>query len=137
MDAESFRSTFENFLGTERFVKFVRQGAVPRLLYWQEREWDRFIEKHPEFASALPKLGVLLRFCFVHRQELVQDRIEVFHGTVRYDDAYMAEHKRLFPYANAAPYITHGRDYPDDTIEVWHCPRCRQLAARYTFGRED
>jgi len=137
MDVELFRNTFEGFLGTERFVKFVRKGAVPRLLYWQERDWDRFIEAHPEFSPALPQLEVLLRFCVLHRQDLVQDRIEVFHGTVRYNDAYMAEQNRLFPYANAAPYIAHGRAYPDDTIEVWYCPRCRQLASRYTFVKED
>ncbi|WP_223619990.1 hypothetical protein [Lysobacter sp. ESA13C] len=136
MDAKSFRNALERFLGEERFTKFVRRGAVPRLLYWQEREWERFIEAHPEFAPAFTQLDVLLRFCVLHGEDLLHDHIEVFHGTARYDDAYIAERQRLFPYANAAPYITQGLPYTGDTIAVWYCPRCRQLASRFKFVRE-
>lgn len=49
---ESIRERFRNHVGDERYRSFVYRvpGSTEgtRLLFWQEREWERFVEQNPD-----------------------------------------------------------------------------------------
>ncbi|ALN57355.1 hypothetical protein GLE_2005 [Lysobacter enzymogenes] len=128
MDAAALRDALEDFLGAARFAKFKAAGFEPRMFYWQEREWDRFVEAHPQFAPAQPELAALLRFCLLHRQDLLPDRIEVVHATVYYVRDEAEPSATRFPHSGLGPYYTQGAPHPDPTHAVWYCPTCRELA---------
>jgi hypothetical protein len=60
-DTNALRQAFSNFLGEDRFRRFVRQGfRKNRLRFWQEQEWERFIAAHPEFAVGMDELAVAM-----------------------------------------------------------------------------
>lgn len=128
MDARTLRAALETFLGEQRFIKFITAGFEPRMFYWQEREWDRFVDAHPQFAAALPRLADLLRFCLLHRQDLQPDHVRVIHATVYYVRDSGERSASLFPHASLGPYYTQGVPHPEPMHAVWYCPTCRELA---------
>src|SRR5436305_10464151 len=98
--AAALRQALADFLGEERFRKFVRQGIHRgRLRFWQEQEWARFTAAHPESAVSLEELAVALRICELHGQELLPDTVEVFRGCIDHTQWYGEARQRLFPHA--------------------------------------
>lgn len=52
-EAAALRQALAIFLGPERFRKFIQQFRPSKgLRYWQEQEWSRFLNAHPDFAIA-------------------------------------------------------------------------------------
>ena len=62
---DQIRRLFEEFIGTERFEKFVARGFEPRLRFWQEQELERFYLRHPDLRRDLADIQVILRICQV------------------------------------------------------------------------
>ena len=135
-EAVALRQALADFLGDERFRKFVHQGVRRgRLRFWQEQEWDRFASAHPEFAVGLEELAVVLRICRLHGDELLPDTVEVFHGCRDYAKWYIEACNKLFPHASSAPWSTEGMPFDGDRIEVWYCRACRQAKAEWESKR--
>lgn len=136
MDAAALRLAFADFLGEERFRKFVRQGLRRgRLRFWQEEAWSLFITAHPEFAVSLDELRVALRVCEVHGRELLPGTAKVFHGCRDYADHYIKARNELFPHAMSGPVSTEGAAFTGDSVEVWYCPECRDAEVAWRAGR--
>lgn len=128
----------ESFLGTARFTEFLcaglvnagfpefrHAGLVPRLRYWQEVEWRKFIFVHPEFDIPVEELEAVLRFCEVHRQELHPETVEVFRGNLDWSPRYTQVRSELFPYAEQDPVSSEGNAQFPSHVTVWYCAACR------------
>src|SRR4051812_27000356 len=64
-NAAALRQALADFLGAERFRKFVRQlRGAGRLRFWQEQEWGRFVAIRPDFAASGNDLVIALRVCW-------------------------------------------------------------------------
>ena len=139
--AKELLSTLEAFLGEDRFHRFISQGFTPRrrywlkheprLRYWQEQQWQRFAEAHPEFAVSMAELEIILRICELHRLELQQDFEEVFHGNMDYTPEYTEACLRLFPHSETGPIPTEGLPFEGERVEVFYCPECRRAEAHW------
>jgi hypothetical protein len=136
-DAASLRAAFATFLGGDRFQEFVRQGFLHgRLRFWQEKEWERFTNLHPEFAVGLQKLEIALRICQLHNQELLPDTVEVVRGCLNFADWYIKARNAQFPHAKTDPCSTEGTLFDADRIGVWYCPTCRSVKAEWEAHRQ-
>jgi len=132
MEAAELRRAFAQFLGDERFRKFVRTGwQRGRLRYWQEQEWRRFTSLRPDLAVPLAKLEIALRICELHGDELQSGEAQLFHGCIDYTTTYLDQRNRLFPHAENDLVSTEGRPMQGDRIVVWFCPSCRKAKERW------
>jgi hypothetical protein len=132
-DPRHLRKALVDFLGEDRFAKFVRQGIRPRLKFWQEKEWDAFNAANPDMAPNLDDLEIALRFCEVHRQELQPCSVETFDGCIVLGQDYLQARATLFPYAAVDRVMV-----PAGTaqhIPSWYCPMCRTKAAEWRGER--
>lgn len=127
----ALRTAFKEFLGKERFLKFVRGGCGSRLLFWQEKEWERFVAVYPHFNIPLADLAVALRICGVHDIELLPCEVEIFHGCLDISPAYMRERANRFPFATQDLVSTEGRQCDTESMPSWYCPKCREARAEY------
>lgn len=134
-DIVSLRLAFRQFLGPERFRKFVKTGCEPRLLYWQEVEWAKFVEAHPQFDCPLTELQVVLRICEIHENELLPDKAEIFHGNIDLSPTYTRIHNDLFPHAAQDPISTEGTPCSKSVATVWYCPNCRNARDQWLAHR--
>ncbi len=69
------RNEFCNFVGLERFQRFVKQVAIdstvnPRLRYWQETCWKQFSELASDAPSTVDAIYQIFLYCYVHDREL-------------------------------------------------------------------
>lgn len=131
-EAVVLRHALADFLGAERFRKFVQQlRRAGRLRYWQEQEWGRFVAHRPEFAVSADELAVALRVCWLHGAELQPDTVEVIDGQVDYTDRYIRAKAAEFPDAASSPVWSQGHPFPTRTVGAWFCPMCRSAEAAW------
>ncbi len=124
-DASTLRLAFREFLGAERFRKFVKTGCNNRLLFWQEVEWSKFLETHPHFNRPLVELQAALRICEIHETELLPDTAEIFQGNVDLSPTYVRIRNELFPHAAQDPISTEGSPCTRSVATIWYCRDCR------------
>jgi hypothetical protein len=137
VEAIELRKAFAAFLGDERFRKFVATGwRRGRLRFWQEQEWRRFCAARPEINAGFEELGLALRICEVHGDELQADEVELFHGCIDYAQDYIETRNRLFPHAATGPVSTEGATMQGDRIGVWYCPSCRTAEDKWSRRRK-
>jgi len=134
VDVVAFRTALAETLGVEiyrRFVRAARRGG--RFRYWQEQAWHRFLVRHPELACATDELVAALHVCELHGYDLEPDTVEVFHGCIDWDPAYVETRARLFPNAATDLVSTEGAPFREEMARVWYCAACRE--ARATWQR--
>jgi len=135
VDHVALRSALREFLGKELFMEVVRHGCGNRLLFWQEKDWARFIAANPLFDVSLSELTGALRICFIHGGELLPCEIEIFHGCLDYSSQYTRDRSQQFPYAAQDPISTEGRRTDAVSLHSWYCPGCRSARAAYLANR--
>lgn len=104
--------------------------------FWQEKDWNRFTDAHPEFAVGLDELAIALRICHLHGEELLPDTVPVFHGCLDYADSYIKAQIRLFPWAASDPWSTEGMPFDGERTDVWYCQACREAKAQWESERK-
>lgn len=135
--AEQLRRALAEFLGQERYRKFIQKAhRNGRLYYWQEREWDRFVEARPEFDVDDEERACCLRVCHLHGDELRPGTVAVFHGCLDWDPAYVEVRNRQFPNTRMDVVSSEGRSFKGDHVEVWFCPSCREARATWEARRQ-
>jgi hypothetical protein len=126
LDSAALRRAFAEFLGSDRYRKFIQQGfRHGRLRFWQEREWERFTAAHPEFAVGAEELADVVRVCYLHGDELQLDTADVYPGCRDFAQWYIDARNRLFPNAATDGVSAEGRLFGRDRVTVWYCPSCR------------
>jgi hypothetical protein len=134
-DVELLLRALAEFLGTERFRKFVQAGCVKgRMRYWQEKAWAKFTSAHPEIALPLDELEVSIRICHIHGRDLLSDFTPVERGCIDYTQEYIQVMREKFPRAATQPVMV-GKGFSGDRIQVWFCPECREAEAEWFAKR--
>lgn len=132
MTGAMVRQALRAYLGEARYRRLVEQGSRRgRLRYWQEREWQRFMAAHPEFAAGLDVLEAALNVCHLHGDELRPDTVPLLQGCIDPAPGFVETSRRLFPNAALGTVSTEGRAVDADRAEVRYCPSCRQVAAEW------
>jgi hypothetical protein len=126
-DAQDVRRALLDFLGEERYRKFVKQGVrSARLRYWQETAWIRFTSAHPKFNVDIGELASILHVCHLHGEVLQPDLAKIFRGCIDYSPSYVEILVRQFPHAALDALSSEGRPVGSDVVQVWYCPKCRE-----------
>lgn len=73
----------EKRLPEERFAKFLESLVTScrrkgELHWWMEREWEKLVADHPEYANIDPVLTEPI--CHIHRVPLHQETQEIIYG---------------------------------------------------------
>jgi hypothetical protein len=101
------RDKFETFCGPSKFTQFLESFNKTarkrgRLTFFQEKLWDEFTKKCPEFRSLeFEKLIPIFRICHVHKVPLIDQEVPIVRGLhdVHYSPQYETAASELFPYA--------------------------------------
>ena len=102
-EPQEIRKRLCDFLGESQFRKFVK--FVPayqegrRLLFWQERAWEKFVAEHPDCDLDFGQMVTVFRICSLHGNELEMKAISVVHGCVDYAPEFWQLRNERFPYA--------------------------------------
>ncbi|TWU32771.1 hypothetical protein Q31b_58140 [Novipirellula aureliae] len=110
---DEIRKRFRSWLGDERYRNFVYRvpssAEGTRLLFWQEREWERFVEENPDcqldFAGIVdvfancPEFGAFVRrtaYCelvksWLHGDSMSVDELERQLGSNRTENRQQLE----------------------------------------------
>ncbi len=131
IDTAALRQALRSELGEDRFMIFVRDSHASRFKWWQEKAWDRFTERLPQYRCDLDTLRSILRWCPLHDIDLREDEVELFHGCMDFARDWEMDARLAFPYASSGPIPTQGRETDATTIEVLYCPLCREAEAAY------
>jgi hypothetical protein len=83
MNAPEIRVAFRNFVGEDRYGRFVRQivrdtPTAHQLRFWQDRVWREFVEVARDVPTKLPDIREIFLQCYVHDQPL--DASPVWHN---------------------------------------------------------
>jgi hypothetical protein len=132
IDSNAFRAAFEQFLGPEKYKRFVRALHVlsperKRLNFWQDGIWQVFLGEQPQFTCGLAELRELLNICELHHCEFRQKTVPVFHGCADYAQEYWNERAVQFPHASAEMVSTEGRPFTGNSVEIEYCPACDEV----------
>jgi len=122
---DDIKKLFEEFLGTERFEKFIAQGFEPRLRFWQEQELERFYVQHPELRIDLDDIKAILRICQVHRIDLKAEAPSAVYDCVIWGYRERGIIKKYFPHAEL---------FPIGKSTVWYCEACRSAHQAWQDG---
>jgi hypothetical protein len=134
VEVAAVRQAFRSFVGDEPFRRFVRAlniGRQDRLLYWQERLWQRFASAHPAMDLPAGSIRWFFRFCEVHGCELERDVIPIVYGLFRFPPEYIEAGDRQFPYARTVACIDDCFRDERTEMEVDYCPACRRAEASW------
>ena len=123
-DLKSLRLAFSEFLGDDRYRKFISQGFKPHLRYWQEKEWHNFVSANPEFDIPLADLEVALRICEIHGLDLQSEKAVLFHGSIDYAPDF-PDRSNHYPHAADRLISTEGLSPENFPTVVWYCSECR------------
>jgi hypothetical protein len=125
-DYADLRRALANQLGDERYRRFVEAGVRKgRLRYWQESVWSHFTAEHPECSISIDELGIALRVCPLHGDELQPDSVKVFKGCIDFTREFVQSANNLFPHA-ADFFSSEGNESFGDRVDLWYCPSCRK-----------
>ncbi|WP_444912480.1 hypothetical protein ACJJIQ_13900 [Microbulbifer sp. ANSA003] len=132
MEISDIRKTFEEFVGTERYLNFLATICCSnkensRLKFKQELEWEKFVSEYGLGYKTYQEIWSLFQYCHLHQVELEQDHAEIIYGTRR--SPTKAERRTInenYPYANVVAY---GPCWVEDakTKEVLYCSKCREI----------
>lgn len=100
------------------------------MLYWQERELERFRDANPELEFQSGDLEEALRFCEIHEVDLLPCQVEIFRGHLHWAQDYLKERSSCFPHASLDPVMI-GEGVEGEYLESWYCPECRDLATKW------
>ncbi len=141
MNKDHLRKRFAELAGPEkldRFMAALHRNPVcrTRLLFWQEKLWERFRLQEGLPESTHPQILDLFTFCHRHGRELAEG---VPEGPASYYDehrerssyfyrnAYQRVEARCFPFAaHREPETAPGKPG-----RARHCPDCRDEKGRY------
>ncbi len=75
MNAHDIRAEFRDFIGVERFCRFVHQivrdsPERDELRFWQDRCWREFLDREPDAPTQMGGIRDLFLWCFVHDRAL-------------------------------------------------------------------
>lgn len=116
------------FVGEDRYEKYIRRAGMGRLQWWQEREWARFVTEHPEFVVSSTHLLRILQICPMHGTSLQSERITVRPAPA--DDSYFEAAQQVdFPFAKSGWVSSHRIGWVDEQQDVLFCPDCRRVEA--------
>ena len=107
LSIEEVRRSFAEFCGQARFVKFVelfnrKARSRRKLLYWQEKLWQEFVDQHPEVAGfSFEDLERVLRICHVHLVPLSDHDVPIERELwdILYSHEYQQACTAQFPYS--------------------------------------
>ena len=136
LDIAAVRRALNQFLGEERYCRFVREIVTTftrrhRLRYWQETALLSFLAEHPEFDHPRAKLLQAFFECWVHRCNTSQQKR--WFPAAGVDIVYGREFER----ARAAEFpLSYGdfgdcEEFPTVQREVWCCPECDEARSRW------
>lgn len=127
---QTLRTRLREFVGDERYHKYIERAGMGRLQWWQEREWARFAAEHPEFVVSSTHLLRILQICPLHGTSLHADRIAV--RPVRADDRYFEAAGQVdFPFAHSGWTASHRMDWVEAEQDVLFCSDCRAAEAAW------
>lgn len=117
------RVSLKTFLGEDKYREFLEAGAREPLKHWQERAWDKFIERYPELAVTATERFDALDVCPVHERALIAGFTESLTGLdINADPA----RRLLFPRAPLLPLSPSG-----GITRVRYCPTCVAVKAEH------
>ena len=132
----SFRAALAAFLGPELYRKFVQQGVgfrdgTARMRYWQEREWERFIRTHPEWALTPAELAEALNICWLHGRELVPTTARVVGPGAHVDYTTEFDEARRASFPRSRLDVPDRLGLPTELATVYTCPVCDEAYAAW------
>ena len=140
-------SRLRTHLGEASFDKFVdslnsvcrRRG---RLVHWQEKAWDRFIESYPEYKELdYGDIFELVQICQVHNEPLIPDEVPVVYRPRKTSASYVSYiHAAVFefPHANLIYKVdSPGKLQGLEKVELKYCAECRRSLLNWNEGREE
>ncbi|MCO7224721.1 hypothetical protein [Pleionea sp. CnH1-48] len=132
MNKLTVRLQFREMLGEEKYIKFLSlliDGKGKRLLYWQEKAWERFQKKFDYPFSDYEHLLSIFEYCHVHNVDLQEDTVEMVYGTVIPPSKSEQEKiEMLYPHVNLVAY---GPCWEEDKkkTKIKFCHKCREVYA--------
>jgi hypothetical protein len=75
MNAPEIRAAFRNFVGEDRYRRFVQQvvrdtPTAHQLRFWQDSLWREFVAVARDAPTELPEIRQVFVWCYVHDQPL-------------------------------------------------------------------
>lgn len=139
MKLEKIRTSFQEHLGQEKFIKFFDAFHTncrhpKRLMYWQQKVWDEFSELHSVGLNTFEEIKAVFMFCRVHQQELQSDVVEIIYGTMRVVREEYEQQQRLYPFSNEYSFGGCQR-LEKKSQRVDFCPVCRQVKMKRENGK--
>jgi hypothetical protein len=137
MDTARLRKYFAEFLGVDRYRRFVLQiNRRDRLRGWQQEVWKTFIATNSEFASLNDvAMRAAFRVCEVHGDEFQTYSTQVLRGNVDYSPDYCRAWSSLFPHSKHEFWSTEGMPFDGSTIELLFCRACCEAKSRWDAER--
>jgi hypothetical protein len=130
-DPSTIRELLRRFLGDMQYRKFVanvpRTHEGTRLLFWQERELEKFQAASPSIQMTFSDVVAIFRICQLHGCELRQTRIPVVKGCVDFVPEFWESRNRDYPNAPLPFISTEGRDMNEADVSIWCCPKCEEI----------
>lgn len=127
---KTLRTKLREFVGDERYEKYIERAGMGRLQWWQEREWARFVADNPEFVVSSTHLLRILQICPLHETSLQSDHIAV-RPVPAYDNYFEAAQEVDFPFAKSGWVQSHRIGWIDAEEDVLFCPDCRSVEAAW------
>jgi len=133
MNVASLRESFAEFLGADRYRRFVWQiNRRDRLRAWQEEVWGKFVSANPVFAGlSEAEVRECFTVCEVHGDEFQTYSTRVIHGNVDFTLEYEIASSSQFPHAKLDFWSTEGRSFDKNTIELRFCPACCEAKSKW------
>jgi hypothetical protein len=104
MDISDLRTLFHQFVGDDRYRKFLRTINLAcrkqnRLLYWQEQLWSEFNTMNPEVSIKAEDIIDFFCICDVHNYPLGSPENDDLLPAIRDTPEYEIAYESLFPFA--------------------------------------
>lgn len=116
------RVSLKTFLGEEQYRKFLEAGVREPLKDWQERAWEKFIERYPQLAVTATERFDALDVCPVHERALLPGFTDSMTDGNFAPDPDRLDH---YPRAPWLPLL------PAGIQRVRYCPDCIAEKAEY------
>jgi hypothetical protein len=99
---QELRQKLKLFLGLDQYRRFI--STLPKtaeeLFFWQEKLWNEFTSRHPQFASLKhADIKKSLKICSLHESEFETQERVVSCGRIGLSKEYLAARDEFFPFA--------------------------------------
>ncbi len=128
MDVNRLRHALVEFLGADRYMRFVRQiNRRKRFLAWHETMWAEFASAVPEFAFAtFTEVQSAFSICELHGDELHPYLRRTYSQDIYYSPEFEAAWSALFPHAKHPIQSVDGKPIDDR-----FCPACCEAMLKW------